>query len=330
MARSQGEIENKVAWSARISSGEGAGATATVYGVQITLGSSEDDTIVLPGHLGAARLAIQAQPFGGAKVTAGRESLIVNGKTIFPDKPAIVSAPLTISFTNMELEVSRLLSDKQGLPINGSSRRLASILIPALALGLLGAVGYVVLQSTSLQANQSARTKAISDSGLQPTAGSKRAEAGPRDLVSNQLMTMGLSDAISATEENDMVILTGSVTAEELKVWTDLEPGLKLLAAPKKLVVNVVTTPAVTERQGSAGLISERSSPPRPARLPSLSGDVAAIDFARNQLLLKNGNIVRAGGELSDGWTLLRLGSEGISIEKDGQSATIPLGAISQ
>lgn len=328
MARPQSKTESSVSWSVRISSGDGAGAEAMVYGSQVTAGSNEDDTIVLPGNLGAARLWMEAQPLGRIRVIANDKSVIINNKTISPDIPTVFITPLLISFGTLELEVSRITSESHSLLNRVFTGQPSSFIIPLLVLGLLGAVGYVVWQSTLYVPSQGADKIQASGGSLLPQANAnKKATSGPLALVSDQLMTMGLSDAIAATEDGDSINLTGQVTEDELSVWSDLEPGLRLLAAPKRLVANVAVTPNVIEKQIT---VSDRSLPSRPVRGPSLSGDIAAIDFLQNQLVLQNGSSVKLGGELSDGWRLLGLGTEGISIEKDGDTITVPLGALSQ
>jgi hypothetical protein len=96
MVRPQSKTESPVSWSVRISSGDGTGAEAIVYGSQVTAGSNEDDTIVLPGNLGAARLWMEAQLFGRVRVIANHESLIINNKTISPDIPTVFITPLLV------------------------------------------------------------------------------------------------------------------------------------------------------------------------------------------------------------------------------------------
>jgi hypothetical protein len=235
---------------------------------------------------------------------------------------------LLVSFGTLELEVTRISSESHSLLNRGVTWQSSSFIIPLLVFGLLGAVGYVVWQSIVFEPRQSGDKIQASGGSLLPQANvNKKATSGPLALVSDQLMTMGLSDAIAATEDSNSINLTGRVTEDELSVWTDLEPGLRLLAAPKRLVANVTVTPNSIEKQIT---VSDRSLRVRPVRGPSLSGDIAAIDFSQNQLVLQNGSSVRLGGELSDGWRLQGLGTEGISIEKEGDTITVPLGALSQ
>jgi hypothetical protein len=328
MARPQQNSKIAPSWSVKITSGEGAGAQAIVEGNRITLGSSEADTIVLPGNVGASRLTLEAQPLGRVKAVANNESVVINTKAILPDISSSISEPLLISLGVLELEVTRTASEgkSQGFLSGGLDRKITRIVVPLLALGLIGTIGYVVWQSVSPNSARGTHQTRTSQSeapspGTSTSTASTGSSSGPLAAISTQLATMGLSDAIVVSEAGNTITLSGSVTQSELGAWTDVQPGLESLAAPKALVTNVSAIPAVDDTPVKAA---------RPVRAPSLRGDIAAVDFSRGQVILQSGGNVGLGGDLPDGWRLRGLGNDGIRIEKDGANVTVPLGDLSQ
>jgi hypothetical protein len=326
MARPQPNSKTAPSWSVKITSGEGAGAQAVVEGNRITLGSSEADTIVLPGNVGTARLTLEAQPLGRVKAVASNESVVINTKAILPDISSIISEPLLISLGVLELEVTRTAFEgkSQRFLSGGLDRNITRIVVPLLALGLIGTIGYVVWQSVSPNSARGAHQTRTSQSKAPSTStstASTGSSSGPLAAISTQLATMGLSDAIVVSEAGNTITLSGSVTQSELGAWTDVQPGLESLAAPKALVTNVSAIPAVDDTPFKAA---------RPVRAPSLRGDIAAVDFSRGQVILQSGGNVGLGGDLPDGWRLRGLGNDGIRIEKDGANVTVPLGDLSQ
>jgi hypothetical protein len=325
MARPLTKPKTAPSWSVKIISGDGAGASATVDGNRITLGSSEDDTIVLPANVGASRLTLEAQPLGRVKAMASGESVVINTKAFLPEIASSISEPLIISMGILEVEVSRLADDgsKRGFFGAGLDANVMRVVVPLLAFGLLATIGYVVWQSvlpSQSKPMQQTESQLRSPQSRSPS-GVAVGASGPLAAISSQLATMGLSDAIAASQNGNTITLSGSVTQSELGAWTDLQPGLQALAAPQQLVTNVTAIPAVDDTPTKAA---------RPVRAPSLRGDIAAIDFSKGQVLLQGGGTVGLGGDLPDGWRLRGLGNDGIRIEKDGANITVPLGDISQ